>query len=51
MLHIDVRMANRAGDQPRIGGKIFSDAHIDQRRRVRRADQPCQFFKGDRGIR
>ena len=39
-----VAASDRAGDQPRIGGKVLVGAHVDQDRRLGRADQASKFI-------
>src|SRR6202040_4458377 len=34
-----------AGDEPRVGGKVLVGAHVDQGRRIRRADQAGKFVR------
>jgi hypothetical protein len=43
--NVAVGPSNGAGNHPLIRGKILFGSHVDQHRRVRRADQPDKFFR------
>ena len=45
ILDVVVGSAHGAGNQPRVRREIFVDADVDQRRRIRRADQSRQFVE------